>query len=96
MTSILTDDPKCCGLSIPVTLVLYRIDPHLGAMVGASRDGKVGAVKSLPALSEVSSSACAQGGRDLGEKPVVIGIFLLEHANVAFSAGMYKHLRAES
>jgi hypothetical protein len=40
-----------------VALVLYRIDPHLGAMVGASGDGKVGAIKSLSALSEVSGSA---------------------------------------
>ena len=72
---------------ISLLLVLYCIDPNLGGMVGASWDSKVETIESLPSLSEVSGSACAQSGVDLGEKPVVIGIVLLEHADVSFSAG---------
>ena len=74
-------------IPVRVALVLYRIDPHFSAMIGASWDGKVETIKSFSALSEVPGSACAQSGMDFGEKLVVIGIVLLEHADVSISAG---------
>jgi hypothetical protein len=54
-------------IPVRVALVLYRIDPHFSAKIGASWDGKVETIKSFSALSEVPGSACAQSGMDFGK-----------------------------
>src|ERR1035437_9730778 len=68
-------------------LVLYRVDPHLGAMIGASRDRQIETVKSLFAFSKVPGGTRADCGMNFGEKLVVIGIVLPEHLDISFSAG---------
>ena len=67
-----------------VVLVLYRVDPHFRAVVGASGNSQV---EALPSLSEIPGGTRPYGGLNLGEKLVVIGLVLLEHADVAFAAG---------
>jgi hypothetical protein len=69
-----------------VGLVLHRIDPHFGAMVGASRNSQVETVEAFPALSEIPGGSGSYSGLNFGEKLVVIGVFLLEYADVAFAA----------
>ena len=71
----------------PVGLVLHRIDPDFGAMVGASGNGQVETVEAFLALSEIPGGARPYRGLNFGEKLVVIGIVLLEHADVSFSTG---------
>ena len=46
--------------------------------------GRNGRSSSFP--SEIPGSARPYGGLNFGEKLIVIGVFLLEHANVAFAA----------
>jgi hypothetical protein len=74
------------GLSF-VVLVLYRENPYFRAMVGTSGDGQIETVKTFPTLSEITGSSRPYGSRNFGEKFVVIGVFLLEHTDVAFSTG---------
>src|ERR1035438_10187443 len=77
-------DPRGCVRF--VDLVLYRIYPHFSATLGASGNGQVETVEALPALSEIPGGARPYGGLNFGEEPVVIGVFLLECADVAFAA----------
>jgi hypothetical protein len=56
-------------------------------MVGASWNSQVEAVETFPSLSEMAGGARPYGTLNFGEKLVVIGIFLLEDADIAFSTG---------
>jgi hypothetical protein len=69
------------------SLVLNRMDPHLGAMVGASGNCQVEAVEAFLALSKIPRGTRPYRSLNFRQKLVVIGIILLEHADVAFSAG---------
>jgi hypothetical protein len=68
-------------------LVLHCVDPNFGATIGASGNSQVETIEAFSALPEIPGRACADGGLDFSERFVVIGIILLEHADVAFSAG---------
>src|SRR5690349_9981527 len=70
-----------------VALVLHRVDPHLGTMVGASGNCQVEAVEAFLALSKIPRGTRPYRSLNFRQKLVVIGIVLLEHADVAFSAG---------
>ena len=62
---------------------MHRIYPDLRTMVGASWNSQVQTVEAFPALSKISGDARPYGSLNFGKKPVVIGVFLLEHADVA-------------
>ena len=76
-----------CAVAFLAFLILYRIDPNFGAMVGARWNSQVETVEAFPALSEISGGARPYGGLNFGEKLVAIGIILLVHGDVAFSTG---------
>jgi hypothetical protein len=70
-----------------VALVLHRVNPHFRAVVGASGNSQVEAVEAFSSLSKIPGGARPYSSLDFSEKLVMIGIVLLEHADVAFSAG---------
>ena len=65
--------------------VLDSIYPHFGAVIGARRDGQEKTVKTFSSLPEVSGGAGTQRRGNLGEEPVMIGIYLLKNTDIAFS-----------
>jgi hypothetical protein len=65
-------------------------------MVGTSWNSHVETVEAFSALSEIAGGARPYGSLNFGEKLVVIGIFLLDYDDVAFSTGMYTRFRVES
>jgi NAD(P)-dependent dehydrogenase (short-subunit alcohol dehydrogenase family) len=68
-------------------LVLHRVNPHFRATVGTSGNSQIETVKAFPAFSEIPGGPRPYGSLNLGEKFVVIGVFLLKDADVAFSTG---------
>ena len=69
------------------SLVLHCIDLDLGRAVRASRRGNVETIEAFPPFSKIPGRACAYGGMYLGQKFVMVGILLLEYADVSFAAG---------
>jgi len=73
------------GLSF-VALVLHRVDPHFGAVVVSGRDSQIEALEALPSFSEIFGGTHPYSRLNSRAELVVIGVFLLEHADVAFAA----------
>src|SRR6266851_3587344 len=82
---------KVDGQRLPRVSILHRVNPHFGALAAASRNRQIKAVEALPLLPVIPGRSRADGGRNLGQKLVVVGIGHLKRVDKTLST---RHVNA--
>src|SRR5260370_25769679 len=77
--------------TLPVILILHRINPDFGAGGAAGRDRQIEAVESFSLPAEVTRRTPAQNSWNLGEQGIVVWITLLKNVDESLAS---RHVNA--